>query len=57
MQVRPVVERVTTVMHLVIHAESLGQMGGLQDRRDAALDRHVAAQIVRRLLMIQGTYW
>ena len=46
MQVRQVVQRVAAVVHLVVHVERLGEMRGLQHRREPAFVRDVAAQVV-----------
>ena len=43
-QVGDVVERVAAVVHLEVHVEGLGEVGDLEQRGDAALHRHVAAQ-------------
>ena len=48
-QVGDVVQRVAAVVDFVVHLERLGQMRRLQDAGDAALHRHIAAQVVRRL--------
>ena len=50
MQVGYVVQRVAAVVHLVVHVEAFCQMGGLQTGREAALQCHIAAQEVRRLV-------
>ena len=50
MQVGQVVQRIAGVVHLVAQPERLGEMRGLQHRRQPALVRNIAAQIVGRLL-------
>ena len=45
-EVRHVIERVPAVVHLVVHVEALGQVRRLDQGRDPALHRHVAAQVV-----------
>ena len=45
-EVRDVVQRVAAVVDLEVHVEALGEMRGLDQRRDPALDRDVPAQIV-----------
>ena len=50
MQVGDIVQRIATVVHLQIHPEGLGQVRDLDEGRDAALDRDVAAQEIGRPL-------
>jgi hypothetical protein len=45
-EVRDVVQRVAAVVDLEVHVEALGEMRGLDQRRDPTLDRDVPAQIV-----------
>jgi hypothetical protein len=40
-EVRDVVQRVAAVVDLEVHVEALGEMRGLDQRRDPALDRDV----------------
>ena len=54
MQVGDVVERVAAVVHLVFQVERLGEMRGLDQGGDAALDRDVAAQEVGGALKNPG---
>ena len=37
------------MVDLEVHVESLGQVRGFHEGRDAAFHRHVAAQVIRRL--------
>src|SRR5207253_4336430 len=53
-QVGDVVERVAAVVHLVFQVERLGEMRGLDQGGDAALDRDVAAQEVGGALKNPG---
>ena len=45
-QISDIVDRVSAVMNLQVHTEALGQVGCLDERRDAALHRDVAAQVI-----------
>ena len=45
-QIGDVVQRVATVVHLQVHVEGFGEMRGLDQGRNPAFDRDIAAQEV-----------
>src|ERR1019366_3562690 len=53
-QIGRVAQRVATVVNLALHAEAVGQLRYLDERRDAAGHHHIPAQHVRGALKYPG---